>query len=78
MVDLPETEYDVSSQGISVHILLHRLLSLVLHRALKGCYDESKSSAADSSVESGDFFGRVLGGLPLKFLCFCYGTSSTC
>ncbi|KAJ0933105.1 putative carboxypeptidase U chromatin regulator PHD family [Helianthus annuus] len=69
LADWPEIEYDVSSQEISVHIPLHRLLSLVLQRALKRCYGESESSA-DSSVEFGDFFGHVLGG------CHPYGFSA--
>ncbi|KAF5802322.1 putative carboxypeptidase U transcription factor interactor and regulator Znf-B family [Helianthus annuus] len=64
LADWPEIEYDVSSQEISVHIPLHRLLSLALQRALKRCYGESESSAY------GDFFGHVLGG------CHPYGFSA--
>ncbi|KAI3787070.1 hypothetical protein L1987_41256 [Smallanthus sonchifolius] len=67
--DWPEIEYDVSSQEISVHIPLHRVLSLVLQRALKRCYGESESSA-DSSAKYDDFFGHVLGG------CHPYGFSA--
>lgn len=69
LADWPEIEYDVSSQEISVHIPLHRLLSLVLQRALKRCYGESESSAV-SSIKCGDFFGHVLGG------CHTYGFSA--
>ncbi|KAI3801291.1 hypothetical protein L1987_29395 [Smallanthus sonchifolius] len=69
LADWPEIEYDVSSQEISVHIPLHRLLSLVLQRALKRCYGESESST-DSSIKCGDFFGHVLGG------CHPYGFSA--
>ncbi|KAJ0737868.1 putative carboxypeptidase U transcription factor interactor and regulator Znf-B family [Helianthus annuus] len=66
--DWSEIEYDVSSQDVSIHIPLHRLLALVLQRALKRCYSESESST-DSSTECVDFFGRVLGG------CHPYGFS---
>lgn len=64
--DWPEIEYDVSLQEISVHIPLHRLLSLVLQRTLKRYYGES----ADASIDYGDFFGHVLGG------CHPYGFSA--
>lgn len=77
LADWPEIEYDVSSQEVSVHIPLHRLLSLVLQRALKRCYGESASpdlrivgSADSSSAVYGDFFGHVLGG------CHPYGFSA--
>ncbi|XP_076955336.1 E3 ubiquitin-protein ligase PRT6-like isoform X2 [Bidens hawaiensis] len=67
----PEIEYDVSSQDISVHIPLHRLLSLVLQRELKRCYGGFESeSSADSSTKYEDFFGHVLGG------CHPYGFSA--
>ncbi|XP_023771470.2 E3 ubiquitin-protein ligase PRT6 [Lactuca sativa] len=69
--DWPEIEYDVSSQEISVHIPLHRLLSLVLQRALKRCYGESESeSESGLPAVYGDFFGHVLGG------CHPYGFSA--
>ncbi|KAI3772681.1 hypothetical protein L6452_03873 [Arctium lappa] len=77
LADWPEIEYDVSSQEISVHIPLHRLLSLVLQRALKRCYGESAlpdlrivGSADSSTAVYGDFFGHVLGG------CHPYGFSA--
>ncbi|KAL9150429.1 hypothetical protein ABFS82_12G167600 [Erythranthe guttata] len=73
----PDIVYEVSSQEISIHIPLHRLLSMVLHRALKECYGESGSSylqrtgSADrSSVRYNDFFGQVLDG------CHPYGFSA--
>lgn len=66
LADWPEIVYDVSSQEISVHIPLHRLLSLVLQRALKRCYGEY----SDSSIECGDFFSHVLAG------CHPYGFSA--
>ncbi|GFY82610.1 proteolysis 6 [Actinidia rufa] len=75
--DWPEIVYDVSSQGISLHIPLHRLLSLVLLRVLRRCYGElslsntnSASSADLSSAIYQDFFGHVLGG------CHPYGFSA--
>nr|XP_043618780.1 E3 ubiquitin-protein ligase PRT6 isoform X1 [Erigeron canadensis] len=75
LADWPEIRYDVSTQDISVHIPLHRLLSLVLQRALKRCYGESTLpglivASADSSTQYGDFFGHVLGG------CHPYGFSA--
>lgn len=66
LADWPEIVYDVSSQEISVHIPLHRLLSLVLQRALKRCYGEY----SHSSIEYGDFFSHVLSG------CHPYGFSA--
>ncbi|CAI9783256.1 unnamed protein product [Fraxinus pennsylvanica] len=67
--DWPDVMYDVSSQGISVHIPLHQLLSMILRRALKQCYGESASldmtcaRASDrSSVIYNDFLGHILGG----------------
>ncbi|CAL5388291.1 unnamed protein product [Camellia sinensis] len=74
--DWPDIVYDVSSQDISVHIPLHRLLSLVLQRALRRCYGESalpstiSANSADSSTICQDFFGHVLGG------CHPYGFSA--
>ncbi|KAI3447694.1 hypothetical protein Pfo_004359 [Paulownia fortunei] len=75
--DWPDITYDVSSQEISVHIPLHRLLSMVLRRALKECYGESGSSyvlSAGSSdrsfVRYGDFLGQILDG------CHPYGFSA--
>ncbi|KAL2481549.1 E3 ubiquitin-protein ligase PRT6 [Abeliophyllum distichum] len=66
-----------SSQGISVHLPLHRLLSMVLRRALKQCYGESASLDMTSarytdrsSAIYNDFLGHILGG------CHPYGFSA--
>ncbi|PIN03040.1 putative ubiquitin-protein ligase of the N-recognin family [Handroanthus impetiginosus] len=75
--DWPDITYDVSSQEISVHIPLHRLLSMVLRRALKECYGESGASdvpsagSADCSfARCDDFLGQILDG------CHPYGFSA--
>ncbi|KAG9159191.1 hypothetical protein Leryth_018168 [Lithospermum erythrorhizon] len=66
--DWPEMVFDVSSQEISVHIPLHRLLSIILQRAFKMCYGDSPTSATSSSYSDDpllagryDFFGHILG-----------------
>jgi hypothetical protein len=81
--DWPDITYDVSSQEISVHIPLHRLLASVLQRALKRCYDESLSTNRISDPLVKDFFGQMLGGChpcgfsahvmehPLRVRVFC-------
>ncbi|KAD3640661.1 hypothetical protein E3N88_29884 [Mikania micrantha] len=67
LADWPEIDYDVGSQQISVHIPLHRLLSLVLQRALVRCYGDSESSACSPTpTEGGDFFRHVLVGCHLS------------
>ncbi|KAL8504680.1 hypothetical protein ACS0TY_016023 [Phlomoides rotata] len=76
--DWPDITYDVSSQEISVHIPLHRLLSMVLRRALKECYGDSglshvlSASIAESSfVRYGDFLCQILDGAhPCGFSAF--------
>ncbi|KAM2518006.1 hypothetical protein PS1_032847 [Malus domestica] len=73
--DWPDITYDVSSQDISVHIPLHRLLSLLLQKALRRCFGEvpdlaSVTSANSSSAILTDFFGNILGG------CHPYGFSA--
>ncbi|XP_059667816.1 E3 ubiquitin-protein ligase PRT6 [Cornus florida] len=75
--DWPDIVYDVSSQDISIHIPLHRLLSLVLQKALKRCFCESAlpnmfNASSDDSLSAiyRDFFGHVLGG------CHPYGFSA--
>ncbi|GAV69454.1 zf-UBR domain-containing protein [Cephalotus follicularis] len=75
--DWPEIICDVSSQDISVHIPLHRFLSLLLQKALRRCYDEfavpsiaSASSDILSSPSYMDFFGHILG------VCHPYGFSA--
>ncbi|XP_022745018.1 E3 ubiquitin-protein ligase PRT6-like isoform X2 [Durio zibethinus] len=74
----PDIIYDVSSQEISVHIPLHRLLSLLLQKALRMCYDESvmanitnACSASSLPAIYADFFGHVLRG------CHPFGFSAS-
>lgn len=68
--------YDVSSQDISIHIPLHRLLSLLLQKALRSCFSESVvpsatgASSSNLSSEYVDFFKSVLTD------CHPYGFSS--
>ncbi|GFP90143.1 E3 ubiquitin-protein ligase ubr2 [Phtheirospermum japonicum] len=82
--DWHDITYDVSLQEISVHIPLHRLLSMVLRRALKECFGESGVPSADHSfVKYGDFLGHILDGChpngfsafvmehPLQIRVFC-------
>lgn len=74
----PDITYDVSSQEISVHIPLHRLLSMVLRRALKECYGDSElshalsaSTAESSFVRYGGFLCQILDGAhPCGFSAF--------
>lgn len=76
--DWPNIVYDVSSQDISVHIPLHRLVSLLLHKALRRCFGESAlpnmtsgSSVNSLSTSCIDFFAHVLGGChPFGFSAF--------
>ncbi|KAK4432355.1 E3 ubiquitin-protein ligase PRT6 [Sesamum alatum] len=69
--DWPDITYDVSSHEISVHIPLHRLLSMLLRRALKECYGESGSSYVQRSfARAGEFLGQILDG------CHPYGFSA--
>ncbi|KAL3622662.1 hypothetical protein CASFOL_033479 [Castilleja foliolosa] len=82
--DWHDITYDVSSQEISVHIPLHRLLSMVLRRAFKECFVESGIPSPDHSfVKYGDFLGQILDGChpngfsafvmehPLQIRVFC-------
>ncbi|KAK4799182.1 hypothetical protein SAY86_024547 [Trapa natans] len=68
----PNITYDVSSQDISVHIPLHRLLSLLLRTTLKYSYGESTVPISQSpSTSSFDFFEQILGKFhPLGFSAF--------
>jgi hypothetical protein len=76
--DWPNISYNVSSQDISIHIPLHRLLSLLLQKALRRCFGESAvpnmsndSSANSLSTSCIDFFRHVLGGChPFGFSAF--------
>lgn len=62
----PNIVYDVSSQDVSIHIPLHRLLSLLLQKALRSCFSESVvpsatgASSSNLSSEYVDFFKSVL------------------
>ncbi|KAL5991930.1 hypothetical protein ACLOJK_012842 [Asimina triloba] len=65
----PEITYDVSSEEISFHIPLHRLLSQLLQKALKKCYGDAESveimnaiPAVSLPVDCHDFFQQVLKG----------------
>ncbi|KAK9126954.1 hypothetical protein Scep_015800 [Stephania cephalantha] len=66
--DWPDIIYDVSSQDISIHIPLHRLLSMLLQKALNICFTSGvleltcQNSVVLSSGHFHDFFGHVLGG----------------
>lgn len=68
----PGITYDVSSQDISIHLPLHRLLSLLLQKTLGRCYGESTVSIASKpSTTSFNFFEHVLVGChPLGFSGF--------
>ncbi|XP_047981697.1 E3 ubiquitin-protein ligase PRT6 isoform X3 [Salvia hispanica] len=68
--DWPDITYDVGSQEISVHIPLHRLLSMLLRRALKESFGEGSlhvlstdSVSVDHSfVRHDDFLCQILDG----------------
>lgn len=72
--DWPDISYDVSSQDISLHIPLHRLLSLILQIAFRRCYGDKSprmiTAGTDQLAVNQDFFGHVLGG------CHPYGFSA--
>ncbi|XP_010256932.1 PREDICTED: E3 ubiquitin-protein ligase PRT6 isoform X2 [Nelumbo nucifera] len=75
--DWPDIVYDVSSQDVTAHIPLHRLLSLLIQKALRKCYGESRDqdNANASNIfqlprPDHDFFGHFLGG------CHPYGFSA--
>ncbi|KAK7293058.1 hypothetical protein RJT34_15919 [Clitoria ternatea] len=76
--DWPQIVYDVSSQDISVHIPLHRLLSMLLQKAMKRYFCESEvsdvthvSSAHLLSRNYNDFFEQALqGSHPYGFSSF--------
>uniref|UniRef100_A0A7N0RI32 E3 ubiquitin-protein ligase n=1 Tax=Kalanchoe fedtschenkoi TaxID=63787 RepID=A0A7N0RI32_KALFE len=73
----PYLEYDVSSQAISLHIPLHRLLSSMLLRGLRQLYGESVVPQTTVSVsyeplpETLNFFGNFFGSShPCGFSAF--------
>ncbi|GMI71307.1 proteolysis 6, Greening after Extended Darkness 1 [Hibiscus trionum] len=87
LCEWPDIIYDVSSQEISVHIPLHRLLSLLLQKALRMCYGEllmtNISNCSSFSAIYADFFDHILVGChpfgfsasvmehPLRIRVFC-------
>ncbi|XP_038980097.1 E3 ubiquitin-protein ligase PRT6-like isoform X2 [Phoenix dactylifera] len=78
MANWPDIVYDVSSQEISFHIPLHRLLSLLLRIAMKTCYGETEKlekalvlSSLPTSAYHQEFFRQVFGSLqPYGFSAF--------
>lgn len=67
--DWPDIVYDVSSRNISVHIPLHRFLSMLLQKSLRQCFGKIEVTTV-ATANSGfplsaiytDFFGQVLSG----------------
>ncbi|CAM0878719.1 unnamed protein product [Alopecurus aequalis] len=70
MTGWPHVVFDVSSQETSFHIPLHRMLSLLLRKAMKKCFGEDAKPEECSAVQSSEFFTQVLRG------CEPYGFSS--
>uniref|UniRef100_A0ACD5TSD6 Uncharacterized protein n=1 Tax=Avena sativa TaxID=4498 RepID=A0ACD5TSD6_AVESA len=70
MTGWPRIVFDVSSQETSFHIPLHRLLSLLLRKAMKKCFGEDAKPEKCSAVQSNEFFCQVLRG------CEPYGFAS--
>ncbi|KAF8096039.1 hypothetical protein N665_0319s0055 [Sinapis alba] len=64
LCDWPDIQYNVSSQPISVHLPLHRLLSLLLQKALERCYGESAlhhGVNVSDEIPQANFFSYVIG-----------------
>ncbi|KAL0888784.1 hypothetical protein Bca101_012767 [Brassica carinata] len=64
LCDWPDIHYDVSSQAISIHLPIHRLLSLLIQKALRMCYGESAlhhGVSVSHEIPHADFFSYVLG-----------------
>ncbi|KAF8048454.1 hypothetical protein N665_2507s0003 [Sinapis alba] len=64
LCEWPDIHYDVSFQAISVHLPLHRLLSLLIEKALRMCYGESAlphGVSVSLEIPQADFFSYVLG-----------------
>lgn len=78
MPDWPQIVYDVSLQDISVHIPFHRLISMLLQKALRRYFCEAEMpdvtdtcSASSLSTIYNDFFGHALQGThPYGFSAF--------
>lgn len=76
--DWPDIIYDVSSHDVSVHTPLHRLLSMLLQKALRRCYGGSvvinainASTSTSLSRTDDGFFGCLLEGChPCGFSAF--------
>ncbi|KAL6847903.1 hypothetical protein ACP4OV_022031 [Aristida adscensionis] len=66
----PHVVFDVSSQETSFHIPLHRMLSLLLRKAMKKCFGEDAKPEERSAVQSNEFFSHILRG------CEPYGFAS--
>ncbi|XP_068667575.1 E3 ubiquitin-protein ligase PRT6-like [Aristolochia californica] len=73
----PDIIYDVSSQDVSFHIPLHRLLSLLLQKSLRRCCEEcalmemSNSPSTQLSAQYHNFFGKILPNChPIGFSAF--------
>uniref|UniRef100_A0A803MGT7 E3 ubiquitin-protein ligase n=1 Tax=Chenopodium quinoa TaxID=63459 RepID=A0A803MGT7_CHEQI len=72
----PDIDYDISSQGISLHMPFHGLLSLILKQALRHYYGDFVLTNKDDFTylnplsDHLDFFQKVLRG------CHPYGFSS--
>ncbi|KAF8105073.1 hypothetical protein N665_0163s0043 [Sinapis alba] len=64
LCDWPDIHYDVSSQAISIHLPIHRLLSLLIQKALGMCYGKSalhRGVNVSHEIPHTDFFSHVLG-----------------
>ncbi|CAH8318880.1 unnamed protein product [Eruca vesicaria subsp. sativa] len=73
--DWPDIHYDVSFQAISVHLPLHRLLSLLIEKALRRCYGKSALhhgvNVSREIPQAADLFSYVLGDFhPCGFSAF--------
>ncbi|XP_020580715.1 E3 ubiquitin-protein ligase PRT6 [Phalaenopsis equestris] len=68
MTDWPAINFDVGSQAISFHIPLHRLLSLLLRKALKACDlielpGKTNGATTTIPIHNHEFFRKALAGL---------------
>ncbi|KAF3775302.1 E3 ubiquitin-protein ligase [Nymphaea thermarum] len=71
-----DISFDVGSDDISIHLPLHRLISLVLHKTIEKYHQEhemfeNKGTSSSQSKRSQNFFGLLLGGChPCGFSTF--------
>lgn len=77
MTDWPAIDCVVSSQAISFHIPLHRLLSILLRKALEACCNvielphKTNGTSTTIPIPNHDFFSKALSGLhPCGFSAF--------